>query len=323
MELGFDSLSPSMKIFSGRSNNPLAIEIANNLGINLGKIELYNFSDGELRVAFEENIRNEDVFIVQSTNPPSENVLELLFMLDAARRASAKKVIAVVPYFGYARQDRKDEPRVPISARVMLDLMNVLGIDRIMAMDLHSPQIQGFINTPFDHLYSSMALFDRLKQFKLNFKNGVVLAPDVGSAKISQSYAKRLGVGFALIDKRRPKPNEAKVAHIVGELKNKQVIIIDDMIDTAGTICNAAETAINKGASSVIAVGTHPVLSGQSVTRLMASSISKVIVCNTIDIPEEKRFEKLEIISVGHVFAEAIKHVTDGTSLSSMFKYKD
>ena len=323
MELGFDSLSPSMKIFSGRSNNPLATEIANDLGINLGKIELYNFSDGELRVAFEENIRNEDVFIVQSTNPPSENVLELLFMLDAARRASAKKVIAVVPYFGYARQDRKDEPRVPISARVMLDLMNVLGIDRIMAMDLHSPQIQGFINTPFDHLYSSMALFNRLKQFKLNFKNGVVLAPDVGSAKISQSYAKRLGVGFALIDKRRPKPNEAKVAHIVGELKNKQVIIIDDMIDTAGTICNAAETAINQGASSVIAVGTHPVLSGQSVTRLMASSISKVIVCNTIDIPEEKRFEKLEIISVGHVFAEAIKHVTDGTSLSSMFKYKD
>ena len=323
MELGFDSLSPSMKIFSGRSNNPLATEIANNLGINLGKIELYNFSDGELRVAFEENIRNEDVFIVQSTNPPSENVLELLFMLDAARRASAKKVIAVVPYFGYARQDRKDEPRVPISSRVMLDLMNVLGINRIMAMDLHSPQIQGFVNTPFDHLYSSMALFDRLKKFKLNFENGVVLAPDVGSAKISQSYAKRLGVGFALIDKRRPKPNEAKVAHIVGELKNKQVIIIDDMIDTAGTICNAAETAINQGASSIIAVGTHPVLSGESVTRLIDSSISKVIVCNTINIPEEKRFEKLEIISVGHVFAEAIKHVTDGTSLSSMFKYKD
>lgn len=323
MESGFDSLSPSMKIFSGRSNNPLATEIANNLGINLGKIELYNFSDGELRVAFEENIRNEDVFIVQSTNPPSENVLELLFMLDAARRASAKKVIAVVPYFGYARQDRKDEPRVPISAKVMLDLMNVLGIDRIMAMDLHSPQIQGFVNTPFDHLYSSMALFDRLKKFNLNFENGVVLAPDVGSAKISQSYAKRLGIGFALIDKRRPKPNEAKVAHIVGELKNKQVIIIDDMIDTAGTICNAAETATNQGASSVIAVGTHPVLSGQSVTRLTDSSISKVIVCNTIDIPEEKRFEKLEIISVGHVFAEAIKHVTGGTSLSSMFKYKD
>ena len=319
MELGFDSLSPSMKIFSGRANNPLASEIASCLGTTLGKIQLYNFSDGELRVAFEENIRNEDVFIIQSTNPPSSNVLELLFMLDAARRASANRVIAVVPYFGYARQDRKDEPRVPISARVLLDLMNVVGINRIMAMDLHSPQIQGFINTPFDHLYSSMALFDRLKQFDLNFDNGVVLAPDVGSAKISQSYAKRLGVGFALIDKRRPKPNEAKVAHIVGELKDKHVIIIDDMIDTAGTICNAAETAMNKGASSVTAVGTHPVLSGESISRLSDSPISKVIVCNTIDIPENKKFDKLEIISVAHVFAEAMKHVTDGTSLSSMF----
>ena len=308
-----------MKIFSGRANNPLAIDIAQNLGIDLGKVELYNFSDGELRVAFQENIRNEDVFIVQSTNPPSENVLELLFMLDAARRASAKKVIAVIPYFGYARQDRKDEPRVPISARVILDLITVLGIDRIMAMDLHSPQIQGFVNTPFDHLYSSMALFDRLKNLNLNFDNGVVLAPDVGSAKISQSYAKRLGVGFALIDKRRSKPNEAKVAHIVGELKDKHVIIIDDMIDTAGTICNAAETAMDQGASSVTAVGTHPVLSGESITRLMNSPIQKVVVCNTIHIPENKIFEKLEIISVAHVFAEAIKHVTEGTSLSSMF----
>ena len=308
-----------MKIFSGRANNPLASEIATNLGTTLGKVELYNFSDGELRVAFDENIRNEDVFIVQSTNPPSENVLELLFMLDAARRASANKVIAVIPYFGYARQDRKDEPRVPISARVVLDLMTVLGIDRIMAMDLHSPQIQGFVNTPFDHLYSSMALFDRLKEFNLNFDNGVVLAPDVGSAKISQSYAKRLGVGFALIDKRRPKPNEAKVAHIVGDLKGKNVVIIDDMIDTAGTICNAAQTAIDQGATSVTAVGTHPVLSGESISRLMKAPIDKVIVCNTIHIPEEKMFEKLEVISVGHVFAEAIKHVTDGTSLSSMF----
>ena len=308
-----------MKIFSGRSNQPLATEIAKHLGIKLGEVESYNFSDGEIRIAFKENIRNEDVFIIQSTNPPSDNILEFLFMLDAARRASANKVIAVIPYFGYARQDRKDEPRVPISSRVILDMISVLGIDRIMAMDLHSPQIQGFINTPFDHLYSSMALFDRLKSMNLNFDTGVVLAPDVGSAKISQSYAKRLGVGFALIDKRRPKPNEAKVAHIVGELRDKHVIIIDDMIDTAGTICNAAETAMNKGASSVTAVGTHPVLSGESIRRLSDSPINKVIVCNTIDIPEDKKFDKLEIISVAHVFAEAMKHVTDGTSLSSMF----
>ena len=308
-----------MKIFSGRSNQLLAAEIASHLGTNLGEVESYNFSDGEIRIAFKENIRNEDVFIIQSTNPPSDNILEFLFMLDAARRASANKVIAVIPYFGYARQDRKDEPRVPISSRVILDFISVLGIDRIIAMDLHTPQIQGFVNTPFDHLYSSMALFDRLKNLNLNFDTGVVLAPDVGSAKISQSYAKRLGVGFALIDKRRPKPNEAKVANIVGDLKNKHVIIIDDMIDTAGTICNAAETAMNQGATSVIAVGTHPVLSGESIKRLSSSPIKKVIVCNTIDIPKDKMFDKLEIISVAHVFAEAIKHVTDGTSLSSMF----
>ena len=308
-----------MKIFSGRSNQSLALAISNSLGITLGDVELYNFSDGEIRVAFKENIRNEDVFIIQSTNPPSDNIMELLFMLDAARRASAKKVIAVIPYFGYARQDRKDEARVPISARVILDLISGLGIDRIIAMDLHSPQIQGFVNMPFDHLYSSMALMDRLKKLNLNFENGVVLAPDVGSAKISQSYAKRLGVGFALIDKRRPKPNEAKVAHIIGDLNNKDVIIIDDMIDTAGTICNAAETAMNEGANSVIAVGTHAVLSGQSIERLQSSNINKVIVCDTIDIPDNKMFDKLEVISVGHVFAEAIQHVTDGTSLSSMF----
>ena len=320
MESGFDSLSPSvMKLFSGRSNNNLASEIANDLGISLGEVELYDFSDGEIRVAFQENIRNEDVFIVQSTNPPSENLLELVFMLDAARRASAKNVIAVIPYFGYARQDRKDEARVPISARVVLDMISNLGINRIIAMDLHSPQIQGFVNIPFDHLYSSMALLDRLNQLNLGVNDGVVLAPDVGSAKIRQSYAKKLGVGFALIDKRRPKPNEAKVAHIIGDLQNKDVIIIDDMIDTAGTICNAADTAMDKGAKSVIAVGTHPVLSGQAIKRLTDSPIKKVIVCNTIEIKESSKFDKLEIVSVGNVFAEAIKHVNEGTSLSSMF----
>lgn len=308
-----------MKLFSGRSNNKLATEIANTLGVPLGDVELYNFSDGEIRVAFKENIRNEDVFIVQSTNPPSDNLIELVFMLDAARRASAKNVIAVIPYFGYARQDRKDEARVPISARVVLDMISTLGMNRIIAMDLHSPQIQGFVNIPFDHLYSSMALLDRLKKLNLNNENGIVLAPDVGSAKISQSYAKRLGVGFALIDKRRPKPNKAKVAHIIGDLQDKHVIIIDDMIDTAGTMCNAAETAMDKGAQSVIAVGTHPVLSGESINRLSDSVIEKVIVCNTIEIPKNKQFNKLEIVSVGHVFAEAIQHVNEGTSLSSMF----
>ena len=308
-----------MKIFSGRSNINLARSISDYLRMDLGKIDLHNFSDGEIRIAFKENIRNEDVFIVQSTNPPHDNIIELLLMLDAAKRASASSVVAVIPYLGYSRQDRKDEPRVPISAKVMLDLITCMGVDRIITMDLHSSQIQGFTDIPFDHLYSSIKFIDRLKSFNLNEETGVVLAPDVGSAKISQAYAKRLGIGFALIDKRRPSPNKAKVANLVGNLNNKDVIIIDDMIDTAGTICNAAETAMEHGAKSVVAVGTHPVLSGKSIQRLEDSSISKVIVSDTIDLDQSKIFSKLEILSVSDVFGMAIKHITEGSSLSSMF----
>jgi len=309
-----------MKIFSGRSNINLATEIAENLGMNLGDAELYNFSDGEIRVAFKENIRNEDVFIIQSTNPPSDNIWELLLILDAAKRASAKSVIAVIPYFGYGRQDRKDRPRVPISSRMFLDVISAVGVNRIVSMDLHSSQIQGFANVPFDHLYSRIALFDELKKLNLNESNGVVLAPDVGSAKMRQAYAKTLGISFALIDKRRPKANEAKVANLVGDLNNKHVLIIDDMIDTAGTICNAADTAMENGALSVSAVATHPVLSGPAIERLQNSAINKVILCNTINLDPSKQFDKLEIISVSEVFGEAIKRVVDGTSLSSMFK---
>ena len=320
MESGFDSLSPSMKIFSGKSNRALAENICNYLGMDLGKLKITNFSDGELSVAFEENIRNEDVFIIQSTNPPAENILELLLILDAAKRASAKSIIAVIPYFGYGRQDRKDRPRVPISSRVILDMISGIGINRVVSMDLHSPQIQGFVNVPFDHLYSRIALFKKLNQLELNEETGVVLAPDVGSAKMSQAYAKSLGISFALIDKRRPKANEAEIANLIGELKNKHVLIIDDMIDTAGTICNAAEAAIKNGALSVTAIATHPVLSGPAIERLEKSKISKIIVCNTIHVQQEKIFDKLEIIDVSNVFGEAIKRIMDGTSLSSMFR---
>ena len=280
---------PAMKLFSGRSNIALAEGISKYLDMPLGAIDIKKFSDGELSVAFEENIRNEDVFIIQSTDPPADNILELLLMLDAARRASAKSIVAVIPYFGYGRQDRKDRARVPISSRLMMDLITAGGVDRIITMDLHSPQIQGFANVPFDHLYSRIALLDRLREFNLDEDSGVVLAPDVGSAKMSQSYAKKLHIGFALIDKRRPKPNMAEVANLVGDLKNKHVLIIDDMIDTAGTICNAAQTAMDEGALSVTAVATHPVLSGPSIERLSESSISKVIVCNTIDLSKKNK----------------------------------
>ena len=320
MESGFDSLSPSMKIFSGNSNISLAKGICQYLGKDLGKLSIKKFSDGELSIAFDENIRNEDVFIIQSTNPPAENIWELLLILDAAKRASAKSVVAVIPYFGYGRQDRKDRPRVPISSRMFLDVISSVGVNRILSMDLHSSQIQGFANVPFDHLYSRIALLSHLKELNLNEDNGVVLAPDVGSAKMSQAYAKTLGISFALIDKRRPKANQAVVANLVGNLKNKHVLIIDDMIDTAGTICNAAKTAIDNGALSVVAVATHPVLSGPAVERLEASEISKVIVCNTIELEKHKSFNKLEIIDVAHVFGESIKRIVDGTSLSSMFK---
>ena len=309
-----------MKIFSGNSNRLLAEKICDYLGVSLGKLNISQFSDGELSIAFDENIRNEDVFIIQSTNPPAENILELMLILDAAKRASANRVIAVIPYFGYGRQDRKDRPRVPISSRVILDMATGLGVDRIVSMDLHSSQIQGFVNVPFDHLYSRMALFKELKKLNLNEETGVVLAPDVGSAKMSQAYAKSLGISFALIDKRRPKPNQTEIANLVGNLKNKEVLIIDDMIDTAGTICNAAVAAMDNGAISVTAIATHPVLSGPAIERLSNSKITKVIVCDTIEMTEDKKFDKLEVISVASVFGEAIKRIIDGTSLSSMFQ---
>ena len=309
-----------MKIFSGNSNLILAKKIAQFLDVSLGLVELDTFSDGELRVAFQENIRGEDVFLIQSTNPPSENLMELLLMLDAAKRASAKTVTAVIPYFGYSRQDRKDKPRVPISARMILDLIAAVGVDRMITMDLHSPQIQGFTNVPFDNLYSRIVLFNRLKKYNLNFDSGVVLAPDVGSAKMSQAYAKKLGLGFALIDKRRPTHNVAKVVNLVGELKNKKVFIIDDMIDTAGTICNAAVTAMENGAQSVVAIATHPVLSGQAIERLEKSPIQTVIVSDTILMPKEKIFNKLEIVSIAEIFAETIKRINSGESVSSLFK---
>ena len=309
-----------MKIFSGNSNLSLASKIAKHVGIPLGSVELKTFSDGELHVAFNENIRSEDVFLIQSTNPPSENLMELLLMLDAAKRASAKTVTAIIPYFGYSRQDRKDQPRVPISARVMLDLIAAVGVNRMITMDLHSPQIQGFTNVPFDNLYSRIVLFSHLKSYGLDFSTGVVLAPDVGSAQMSQAYAKKLGLSFALIDKRRPEHNVAEVVSLIGELKNKTVFIIVDMIDTAGTICNAARTAVENGANNVIAVATHPVLSGPAVDRLKEAPIEKVIVSDTIEMSKKQLFNKLEVVSVAEVFAESIIRINQGGSISSLFK---
>lgn len=287
----------------------------------LGQLTIKDFSDGEIWVKFEENIRGCDVYVVQSTNGPSKNILELVLIIDAAIRASAQSVTAVIPYFGYARQDRKDQPRVPISARVMVDMFTAAGASRIVTMDLHSTQIQGFANIPFDHLYSRMVLLDEIKSLDLDVKNTTVLAPDVGSARMSQSYAKRLGMHFALIDKRRYAPNQAEVMHLIGNLKGKVVLIIDDMIDTAGTTVNAAEAAMENGAKSVIAVATHALFSGKAIEKIRKSSIKKLIVTDTVKIPDQKILRKMKIVTVSNVFAEAITRIHGSESVSALFEF--
>jgi ribose-phosphate pyrophosphokinase len=314
-------MKEKLKIFSGRSNPLLAEKIAKSLGKNLGKLAIKTFSDGELWIKFEENIRGCDVFIIQPTNSPAENIMELILTIDAAVRASAKTVTAVVPYFGYGRQDRKDNPRVPISSRVMVDLITATGADRMITMDLHSTQIQGFAAIPFDHLYSRMVLLDAIKALKFTPENAAVLSPDVGSARMSQAYAKYLGMHFALIDKRRYAPNKAEVVHLIGDLKGKDVLIIDDMIDTAGTTVNAAEAAISNGANSVTAVATHAVLSGSAIERIKNSVIKKLIVTDTVLIPNDKKLDNMEIVTVSKVFGEAIQRIYDGESVSALFEF--
>ena len=314
-------MNNNLKIFSGRSNPTLAKKIVESLGIGLGQLTIKNFADGELWIKFEENIRGTDVFIIQSTNSPAENIMELVLIIDAAVRASANTVTAVIPYFGYGRQDRKDNPRVPISSRVMVDLITATGANRIITMDLHSTQIQGFATIPFDHLYSRMVLQDAIYSLELDPKNSVVLSPDVGSARMSQAYAKRLGMHFALIDKRRYAPNKAQVMHLIGDLKDKHVLIIDDMIDTAGTIVNAANEAKENGAISVTAIATHALLSVPAIDRIKESNIEKLVVTDTVSIEDEKKLGNMEIVTVANVFGEAIRRVYDGESVSALFEF--
>ena len=309
------------KIFSGRSNPELAKKIANSADCQLGDISIKTFSDGEIWVKYEENVRGQDVFIIQSTNGPSENIIELALMTDAAVRASASTVNIIMPYFGYGRQDRKDQPRVPISSRVMIDIITSMGADRIVTMDLHSTQIQGFAKIPFDHLYSRMVLMKAISDLGLDPKRSVVLAPDVGSAAISQAYAKRLKMHFALIDKRRFAPNQAKVSHLIGDLDNMDVLIIDDMIDTAGTTVGAANAAMEKGAKSVTAIATHGVLSGPAIERLKSAPIKNLVVTDTIQIPEEKILSNMKIITVADVFGAAINRIHNGESVSALFEF--
>ena len=310
-----------LKVFSGRSNPDLSERITDYLGIPLGELTIKNFADGELRMKYGENIRGKDVFIIQSTNSPAENIIELTLLVDAAVRASAGRVTVVIPYFGYGRQDRKEAPRVPISSRVMVDIFTATGANRIISMDLHSTQIQGFASIPFDHLYSRMVLLDEIKNLGLAPEESAVLSPDVGSAKISQAYAKRLGMHFALIDKRRYAPNKAEVVNLIGDLKDKNVIIIDDMIDTAGTTVNAAEKAMKNGARSVYSVATHALLSGEAIDRLKKSEIKQFIFTDTVFVPEEKRLSNMQFVTVSGIFGEAIRRIYNGESVSALFNF--
>ncbi len=308
------------RVFSGRGNPNLTREINEILGLTPGKISISNFSDGEIWLRFEENIRGADVFIVQPTNPPAENILELLLILDAARRASAKRITAVVPYYGYARQDRKDQPRVPISSRLIMDEIVNAGADRIVAMDLHSSQIQGFVNIPFDHLYAKTIFIEPLKKL-IAGKQYTIVVPDVGGIKFARSYAQILGLPLTIIDKRRPQPNKAEVMNVIGESHLEHVLLIDDMIDTGGTIVQAAELLKNNGAKTITVAATHGLFSGDCIRRLTESSVDKIIVTNSLSIPEERMFPKLEIVSASPMFAEAIKRIHNEESISSLFDF--
>jgi ribose-phosphate pyrophosphokinase len=316
-------MSPNMKnngiIFCGRSNPQLGYRINEILGIKPGAIKISNFSDGEITVKLEDNIRGKDVFIIQSTNPPAENILELLLIIDAARRASARRITAVLPYYGYARQDRKDQPRVPISARLILDTIVAAGANRIMAMDLHSTQIQGFVNIPFDHLYAKPIFVEPLRKL-IGKRDFSIVTPDVGGIKVARSYAKILGLPLTIIDKRRPKPNMSEVMNVIGEKDMKHALIIDDMIDTGGSITEAAALLKEYGTETIIAVATHGLFSGDCVKRLSDSPIDRVIVTDSVAIPEEKHFAKLQILSAAPMLAEAIKRIHNEESISSLFE---
>ncbi len=305
------------KIFSGSSNRPLAEKIAENLGQPLGLVELKRFSDGEIWVKYLENIRGLDVFIIQPTIPPSDNILELLIMIDAAKRSSAKRITAVIPYFGYSRQDRKDQPRVSITAKLVANLITVAGADRVITMDLHAAQIQGFFDIPFDHLYGS-SLFSGL--FKNKDKKLVVVSPDIGGIKLARSYATRLHCGLVVIDKRRPKQNQAEVVNIIGNVENKDVLLVDDLIDTAGTLVSAVEALKKNGAKNIYSSITHPLLSGPALDRINKSELTKLYVSDTIPLGPEIKTDKISIITASDIFAEAIKRTHYNESISSLFE---
>lgn len=309
--------SHGLKLLSGSANRALTETIAEHLGVDLCKVSLGQFADGEISVRIDENVRGLDVFIVQPTNPPAENVLELLLLIDAARRASAARVTCVMPYYGYARQDRKDQPRVPIGAKLMANMIASAGADRVLGIDFHQHQLQGFFDIPVDHLYAMPVFVHHYRRKNLN--DPVVVAPDVGSAKMARGFAKRLNASLAIIDKRRPAPNVSEVVNVVGEVEGHDCILVDDMIDTAGTVSEASSALKKLGARDIYCCATHALLSGPAKKRLSESAIREVAVTDTIAIPPERCFSTLHVLSVGELLSKAIRFTHSEQSVSSLF----
>jgi ribose-phosphate pyrophosphokinase len=308
-----------MKLFSGTSNPILTLEVCKYLGIEPGSITVKTFSDGETQIEIHENIRGGDVFILQSTCPPvNDNLMQLLIIMDALKRASAKRITAVIPYYGYGRQDRKVKPRVPISAKLVADLITVAGADRVVSLDLHAGQIQGYFNIPVDNIFAAPLL---LKHIRSHFEDSlVVVSPDAGGVERARAFAKRLAVSIAIIDKRRDTPNIAEAMNIIGDVDGKSTIILDDMVDTAGTLTQAAMALKNRGASKIYACCTHPVLSGPSLERIEASPIDQMVVTNTIPLNKEaKKCSKIDVLSVAELLGETIKRIYQSDSVSTLF----
>ncbi len=311
-------MSYDLKLFSGNANRPLAEEIAQQLQVKIGDADVSRFSDGEVYVQINENVRGEDVFIIQPTCPPvNENLMELLVMLDAFKRASARRITAVLPYYGYGRQDRKAQSRVPISAKLVADLITAAGAHRVLAIDLHAGQIQGFFNIPVDHLFAAPVLIDYLA--KKDLEDPVLVSPDAGGVERARAIAKRLKAGLAIIDKRRDGPNVAVFMYLIGDVKDKDVVVIDDMIDTAGTLIQAVEAVKREGARRVVACGVHPVLSGPAMSRIGTPHLEELIVTNSIPLTPDKQVPKVRALSVAPLLAEAIRRIHGEESVSSLF----
>jgi len=307
-------------VFSGNSNRHLAEKICEHLGISLAQAAVERFNDGEIRVKIESNIRGKDVFLVQSTcHPVNENIVELLIMLDALRRASPRRLTAVVPYYGYARQDRKDQPRVPITAKLIANVITVAGADRVLTMDLHAGQIQGFFDIPLDHLYAVKVFVEYFEKMKINDKVGV--SPDVGGIKTARFYANRLKAPLGVVDKRRVTDTATEVMNILGPVAGKNVIVVDDLVATAGSITEAASALKKAGAKKVFVAVTHPVLSGPAIARISKAPIEKLLVTDTIPLEKEKKIDKIKVLSVAGLFAEAINNIHSEESVSSLFEW--